>query len=148
MQNSGNRHTVKLLVFALIAALGLAGCGKKDWPSVQTREDVLTWEEVSVEREPACLNISARLGGAAHNLAGVLLELEGSPQACPECPFLPSRRIFFEVSAPQVQMTGSRLQISHCGLKAEQAYRLRLRGTNRMPGIEDSVSKVLGPFAQ
>ncbi len=147
MQNSGNHHTAKLLMFALIAVLSLAGCGKKDWPSVQEQEDVLSFETISVERETKCLAIAAQLEGVVQNLAGVLLELEEGSEACSHCPFQPTTRIFLERSDPRLTMNGSRLSISYCGLKAEQFCRLRLSGDNRIPGIKGSVSNVLGPFA-
>jgi hypothetical protein len=147
MQNFGNGHTAKLLVFALFTVLSLAGCGKKDWPSVQEQEDVVTFESISVEREAECLAIAARLEGAVQNLAGVLLELEEGSEACSHCPFQPRTRIFLERSDPRLTMNGSRLSISYCELEGDPFCRLRLSGDNRIPGIKDSVSNVLGPFA-
>ena len=135
-------------LLALLVVLCLAGCGKKDWPTAQDREDVFTWESISAERESGCLNISARLGGAVHNLAAVVLELEGSPAACPECPFQPESRTFLDLRSPQIKQEGDRLWISHCGLEADRTYRFRLRGKNRINGLEDSLSKVIAPSGQ
>ena len=139
----GGRFLLSLLAFMCLLA-----CGKKDWPTVQDQEDVFTWATVSAQRESGCLNIAARLGGAADNLAAVVLELEGRPETCLSCPFQPSSRTFIELRAPQITQQGPRVWISHCGLDAEMAYRCRLRGKNRITGLEDSLSKVISPSGQ
>lgn len=136
----GSGGWIALLLLALLVA---AACGKKDWPSVQDEKEAFAWQAITAEQEGSCLTVSARLTGAAQNLASVVLELEAAQDLCRECPFQASRRTVYPLSAAQVKQEGLRLWLSHCGLEKGRRYRLRLLGRNRFSGMEAQISQVV-----
>ena len=126
----------------LCVLIGLAGCGKKDWPSPQAEKDRFTWAEVNGTRQNDCLIIQAGLQGAYWNLASLRLEIETLPEPCPGCPFQPTRSVDLPMSAPNVTQDKGQLQVTYCNLEGTGFTRWRLVGHNRYRQIQDTLTGV------
>lgn len=133
-----------LLLAILLGLLALcSGCGKKAWPTAQTGEDAFGLESVLARKADGCLEVEARLSGAAQNLQSVVLILEALDTPCPGCPFQPTRSIELPLSSPQVRLQGNVLRLSFCGIDPQKAHRLKLEAANVYAGIAPVRSDVV-----
>lgn len=141
---SGSKRWIRagtVLVLCLLA--GLAGCGKKDWPSPRAEEDRFTWAGVNGTRQNGCLVARAELQGAYWNLASVRLEIETLAEPCPGCPFQPTRTVEFPPGSASVTQERELIRVSFCELDQEGFTRWRLAGLNRYSQLEDVTSQVM-----
>lgn len=134
-----------LLLLILALVLAASSCGRKKWPSPRAEQETFSWEFVQAQRDQECLHITASLKGKSSNLRNIVLQLEGSQEPCPECPFQPQQSIPLGLSSQGVQKENSQLKIEYCELDPELAYRLRLLGQNAFPSLEPATSQVIRP---
>jgi apolipoprotein N-acyltransferase len=135
-----------LIIWALV--LTAASCGRKKWPSPQTQKETFSWELVQAQRDQECLQITAGLQGKSSNLRNVVLQLEGSQEPCPQCPFQPQQSIPIEAFSSGVQKKNGQIKIEYCELDPGLTYRLRLVGQNAFPGLQPAASQVIKPKHQ
>ncbi|WP_052507045.1 hypothetical protein [Desulfonatronovibrio magnus] len=132
--------TLILFTFCLLAAV--TGCGKKEWPEPDDSAEKFTISISNHEFSHGCLNIQALIDGNIRNLSLILLEIEGSDEPCPACPFLVTDTFAFQRDSKGLTMDGSKVSIRQCGLNPDLYYRARLRAVNIYPMIRDTVSSV------
>ncbi len=138
------RTRTALLLCGLFALFTLhCGCGKKAWPTPQAGQDAFGFEAVEASKAEECLQVQARLSGAAQNLQSVVLILEALDEPCPGCPFQPSRSIELPLNAPQIRLQGKNLDISFCDIDPKKAYRLKLQAENIYVEIRAVQSEVV-----
>ncbi|MFO7728894.1 MAG: hypothetical protein R6X11_11265 [Desulfonatronovibrio sp.] len=130
-----------LLVVLLI--LGIAGCGKKEWPEPDASQEKFSISEISGQIEDSCLIIKSEISGNRQNLGRIILELEISDDPCPTCPFLITDSIFLKPDSRAVTIKENHLTIVHCGLEPDKYYRARLRLDNLYPMIREVTSRVI-----
>lgn len=138
----GTRSALVLSVLLAITAF-CCGCGKKAWPTAQTGQDAFGLESVQARKAGGCLQVEARLSGAAQNLQSVVLILEALDAPCPGCPFQPTRSVELPLSAPQIRLQGNTLRLSFCDIDSQKAHRLKLEAANVYAGIGSVRSEVV-----
>lgn len=139
-------HLITLFaMLALTLAAFSLGCGKKSWPEPQATGERFDFKNVQGVIKKGCLSVRAGIGGKGENLAKIVLELAetGTAADCPTCPFTPTQRIEFPLTADGLKYTDKRLLVEHCGLNPDGMYRWRLVGYNAYPGIRPIVSAVI-----
>jgi len=138
----------KYLLTSISIAVGLlllTGCGKKQWPTADAREETFRWENVNSTKKKDCLYISASIKGNIENLNKIVLLLEGSNKTCPDCPFRPTKIVPVYTAYSRYNKK-SNFYFEYCDLKRDKSYRFRLKGINRYDTIESAKTgvRVLG----
>ncbi len=130
--------------FCLLAVLCLvaAACGLKSWPKPNAKEDRFEWQSVDFARKGGCLDISARLKGAAKNLDRVLLQLQPEDSGCSGCPFSPDILLEFGPGSQEFTQSDREVHLTTCALAPNKAYRFRLAGANLYTALGLSMSGV------
>lgn len=142
-------RVVRSTAFMLLAllTLGLASCGKRDWPAPQISEDRFRIRTVTVQRGQDCLIVDCELAGAWVNLDSVRLHIEAignePGDGCPTCPFVPRISRFYGPGAPEMRRDMNRLIITACDLDPKKTYRIQLVASNVYPALELVVSDLV-----
>ena len=139
---SGNFSQIsrKIAVLLLVLlSLGLASCGKREWPAPQLSEDRFRLRSMTVQRGGNCLIVDCELTGAWANLDSVRLHLEAigtePGDGCPTCPFVPRISRFYGPGAPEMRRDMNRLIITVCDLDPKKTYRVQLVASNVYPTL-------------
>lgn len=125
--------------------LGLAACGKRDWPEPRLSEDRYRIRTVNVTRAQGCIVVDMELAGAWQNLENLRLLVEpigGQDGGCADCPFQPTVSRFFGPGASEVKRSMNRLVITSCGFDAARTYRVQVVGSNIYPQLSLVMSDV------
>ena len=139
------RPIAALLLAVLV--LGLASCGKREWPAPKLSEDRFRLRTITVQRGQGCLIIDCELAGAWDNLDSVRLHIEaiGSEpgDGCPTCPFVPRISRFYGPGAPEMRRDMNRLIITACDLDPRKTYRVQLVANNVYPALDLVISDLV-----
>ena len=130
-----------------VLVLGLASCGKREWPAPKLSEDRFRIRTVNIQRAQGCLIVDCELAGAWANVDSVRLHIEAigtdPGDGCATCPFVPRISRFYGPGAPEMRQDMNRLIITACGLDPKKTYRLQLVASNVYPALELVTSELV-----
>jgi len=143
------KSDLTLILSAVVLAvllLGLAACGKRDWPAPILSEDRYRIRTVNVTRAQNCVVVDIELAGAWQNLENLRLLIEpigtGPDDGCAECPFAPRISRFYGPDATAVKRSMNRVVVTSCDLDPTKTYRIQVVGTNIYPQLSMVLSDV------
>ncbi len=122
----------RIVLFVLLIMTVTTACGKRGAPIPQDAINMFTWQGSTAElTTQGCLQITADMKGATHNVEMFMLEIEADNEAiCRDCPFLPNERVQIEAVTAQQHDEITRYTFQYCPQTSAISYRWRLIAQN------------------